>query len=478
MSGGNWEKQNKVLPGAYVNVVSKGQPIVNKTEKGVVFTIMQNLKWGANGVVEVDARSDFMSLFGVSIDSPELTALRHILIKAKKVCVFNFNGGEKANGSSEVLPWSFEAKHAGSRGNDLRISVMPDPSGAGKYTVQTFFDSLMVDKQVVSKASELLPTNYFNPTVNEEALEDDGVELLSSLSTPVLVNLENGSDVGAGSQIDELVEAIETYEFNVLTAAGQSESAGIHRLLAQTVIRLRDEEGRKIQAVVPESTAGQSFTVGKSSVGGSDAIGVSSSSSDFDHEGIIVVANGVKLKDGTILGATNAAAFVAGATSAAEANQSLTYMEFPNAVDAVPRYNEATQIAKVHAGVMCFISSRDKVKILTDINSLTSFTEEKNKAFSKNRVLRVLDDIANDTKQVWEDNFIGKITNDSAGLDLFKANRADYLLQLQAIGAVENFDPSTDIDISKGITKDSVVATILVQPTDSMEKLYMTVTTV
>lgn len=477
MAGGVWKKQDKVLPGAYINVVSKGQPIVNETEKGVVFTIMQNLKWGKNGVIEVDARSNFISLFGLPIDSPELTALRNILIKAKKVYVFNFNGGNKAQAQSDVLPWTFEAACSGSRGNDLKVSAMPDPSNVGKYIVQTFFGTVQVDKQVVTSASELLANDYFVPTIIDSAKDDDGFEMLSALTTPVLISFENGTDASAGSQVDALIEAIETYEFNVLTAAGQDASAGIHQLLAQTVIRLRDEHGRKIQAVVPESTAANSFTVGQSEVGGQDTIGTSGDAGavEYDHEGVIVVANGVRLKDGTVLSATMAAAFVAGATSAAEANQSLTYMEFPNAIDAVPRYNEEVQVAKVKSGVMCFISSRDSVKILSDINSLVTFTEEKNQEFSKNRVLRVLDDIANNTRETWEDNFIGKITNNATGRDLFKANRADYLSRLQAIEAITNFDPSADIVVEEGATKDSVVATIVVQPTDAMEKLYMTV---
>lgn len=477
MAGGVWKKQDKVLPGAYINVVSKGQPIVNETEKGVVFTIMQNLKWGKNGVIEVDARSNFISLFGLPIDSPELTALRNILIKAKKVYVFNFNGGNKAQAQSDVLPWTFEAACSGSRGNDLKVSAMPDPSNVGKYIVQTFFGTVQVDKQVVTSASELLANDYFVPTIIDSAKDDDGFEMLSALTTPVLISFENGTDASAGSQVDALIEAIETYEFNVLTAAGQDASAGIHQLLAQTVIRLRDEHGRKIQAVVPESTAANSFTVGQSEVGGQDAIGTSGDAGavEYDHEGVIVVANGVRLKDGTVLSATMAAAFMAGASSAAEANQSLTYMEFPNAIDAVPRYNEEVQVAKVKSGVMCFISSRDSVKILSDINSLVTFTEEKNQEFSKNRVLRVLDDIANNTRETWEDNFIGKITNNATGRDLFKANRADYLSRLQAIEAITNFDPSADIVVEEGATKDSVVATIVVQPTDAMEKLYMTV---
>lgn len=449
MSGGTWKKEDKKLPGAYINVVSQAQPIVNDTEKGVVFTLLQGMRWGENGVVEVDTRTDFRSIFGVGIEDASLDALRLILLNARKVYVFNFNGGEKATGNTEVTPWEFEAKYGGSRGNDIQINVSPDPSGASKYIVQTFFGTDLVDTQSIFKATELKSTNFWNAKLVDVAVEDEGAGMLAALTTPVLFPLSGGTDLEAGAQADALGEAIETYDFNVLTAAGQADTGGIHQLLATLAIRLRDEQGKKVQAVIPEL---ENYKP--------------------DHEGVIVVANGVKLKNGTVLPATLAAAFVAGATSAAESNQSLTYTPFPDAVDAVPRFNEQTQIEKVDAGELAFISSRETVKILTDINSLHTFTDEKNQEFKKNRVLRVLDDIANNTRQTWEDNFIGKVTNDAAGQDLFKSNRAQYLNNLQNIGAITNFDPAADVIVGQGETKDSVTVTINVQPTDSMEKLY------
>ncbi|MCT1174168.1 phage tail sheath family protein [Lactococcus lactis] len=452
MAGGEFKNQDKKLAGAYVNVVSKRQPKANETESGVVFTITKGLKWGLNGVIEVNPTSNFVSLFGVSIDDSALTALRNILLQAEKVYVFNFNGGLKAAGTMLVLPWKFTAKYSGTRGNDLKVIVTPDPSSTGKYTVQTFFGTILVDTQSVSKASELMENDYFVATTVSGATSDDGLSMLKDLSTPVTTTFTGGTDVDAGTQTDALIEAIETYDFNVLTAAGEESTAAIHKLFAVTAIRLRDKLGRKVQAVIPESA---SYTP--------------------NHEGVIVVANGVKLKDGTVLTPTFAAAFVAGATSAAAPNQSLTYMQFPDAVDAVPRYNEETQIKKVNAGVMFFISSRGAVKISTDINSLHVFSNDKNKDFSKMRVLRVLDNIANDTRETWEDQFIGQVTNNVTGRDLFKADRVRFLNSLQSIGAIQNFDPAADIDVSEGENKDSVVATINVQPTDAMEKLYMTV---
>ena len=109
-----------------------------------------------------------------------------------------------------------------------------------------------------------------------------------------------------------------------------------------------------------------------------------------------------------------------------------------------------------------------------DINSLVTFTPEKNQGFSKNRVMRVVDGVANDSKQTFEDNYIGKVTNNVDGRELFKADRIEYFNGLQAISAIEAFD-SEELTIEAGATKDSVVMNVAIMPTDAMEKLYMTV---
>lgn len=44
------------------------------------------------------------------------------------------------------------------------------------------------------------------------------------------------------------------------------------------------------------------------------------------------------------------------------------------------------------------------------------------------------------------------------------------------MGAIQNFDGSKDITIRQGANLDEVVVELYLQPVDSMEKLYMTVT--
>jgi hypothetical protein len=167
---------------------------------------------------------------------------------------------------------------------------------------------------------------------------------------------------------------------------------------------------------------------------------------------------------------------VAGAEAAAAVNESLTYAEYPNAVDVNGRLNNEDTIAALDQGKLLFtLRNNGTVVIEQDINSLHTYSANKSNSLSKNRVLRVLDDIAQNTKDTFETMFIGKVNNDGTGRDLFKANRIEYLNSLTNAGAIQAFD-AEDISVQAGNDFDQVIVDLAVQPVDAMEKLYMTVT--
>lgn len=74
-------------------------------------------------------------------------------------------------------------------------------------------------------------------------------------------------------------------------------------LYSSYVRRLRDTEGKKVQAVLSDYATAA-------------------------HEGVISVKNGVVLSDGTTVDHIHAVAWVAGATAAAAVNESLTYQGY------------------------------------------------------------------------------------------------------------------------------------------------------
>ena len=115
------------------------------------------------------------------------------------------------------------------------------------------------------------------------------------------------------------------------------------------------------------------------------------------------------------------------------------------------------------------------MKVCTDINSLTTFTVDKGQEFSKNRVMRVLMQFCNDTYEYFSNSFIGKIDNNDTGRNLLKGWIVGYLNEMQANNGIQNF-AAEDVTVAAGNAIDSVVIDVAIQPMDSVEKIYMTVT--
>jgi hypothetical protein len=146
---------------------------------------------------------------------------------------------------------------------------------------------------------------------------------------------------------------------------------------------------------------------------------------------------------------------------------------YPNGV--TPYGNEEI-IEGLQSGKFILSTRQDgAVVVEQDINTLHTFTPDKGYPFSKNRVIRTLDEINNSVALIFERSYIGKVNNNDDGRNIFKSDVINYLNSLQNISAIQNFDPTTDVQISAGEAIDALVVDLAVQPIDSMEKLYMTV---
>jgi hypothetical protein len=71
--------------------------------------------------------------------------------------------------------------------------------------------------------------------------------------------------------------------------------------------------------------------------------------------------------------------------------------------------------------------------------------------------------------------YIGKVDNDEYGRSLLKGWVVGYLNTMQANGGVQNFT-ADDVSVEAGTDVDAVVINVALQPVDSVEKIYMTVT--
>lgn len=438
IGGGIFTIQNKVLPGAYINFVALGTRIVIGS-RGVA-ALPVALNWGPDSkIITIDA-GDFnkqsMALFGYDPTAPELLLIREAFKRAKTLKLYRINGagGGAAKATKTIGGIPVTAKYNGTRGNDIKILIQTNVDDDTKKDVITFLGTVEVDRQTVANASELVANDYVT----------FGSGTLTNAAATALAGGANGTEDGSAHA--DFLSKIEVEEFNTIGYPGTD--ATTKGLYEAFVKRLRDSEGKKIVGVLYNKSS--------------------------DYEGIINVKNGVVLEDGTVVTGDKAVAWVAGATAAAEINQSLTNTAYDGAVDVDIRYTKSQYEAAIKAGEFVFYGEAGKARVLADINSLTTFTEAKSQDFTSNRVIRVLDGWANDVAAIFGRSYLGTVTNSDTGRQLFKGDLVALANQYQAADAISDFVPD-DIEVVQGIGKRDVQVAAALKPNDSMEKLYMVV---
>lgn len=430
---GTWTSQNKVLPGAYINFKSNKPLAITPGDRGIV-SLPLVLGWGEKGkIYEVFGDSNTLEALGFS--KQEIIPLREALKGATKALVYKVNGGTKA---STLLAENLTATAVceGTRGNDLSVKVRANQKESSKWDVITLLEGVEVDLQVVGTPAEFKG----NPWIK---LSGEGVAFVA-----ITAPLAGGTNTDpTTTDYEGYLEAMKTQFFNTIGYTG--DTLAVKNAIADFVKVQREEEGNKVQAVMANMKA--------------------------DYEGIISVANGVVLEDGTKLSAAEACAWVAGKTAGAKINQSNTNATYKGAIDVVPRMTKTEKEEAVNNGQFIFtVNSNQDVTAIYDINSLVTYTVEKSKDFRKNRVIRTLDNVNNDITTIYETNYMGKVDNNDEGRSLLRMSLIEYFKELERLRGIQNFTPE-DVVVSAGTDKDAVLIQVYIQPVDSAEKFYMTV---
>jgi hypothetical protein len=270
-------------------------------------------------------------------------------------------------------------------------------------------------------------------------------EALKGAKTVIIYNL--GAATHEAADVTAALAALKTVNFNVLCYPYTT--SAIHASIKTWVEAMRNDEGVKIQAVLPDYVA--------------------------DSEAIINVTQAVRLSDGTSLTNAQVTAWVAGVTAGAAVYQSNTGKKYIGAIDVVPRMTKSEMEAAITAGKFIFkVDSAQNVMAVYDINSLTTTTTSKGAQFKKNRIIRTLDGINNDIVEIFESGYAGKVNNNADGRSLLRATLVQYFNELQRLAAIQNFT-ADDVTVSAGAASDAVLIECYIQPVDSVEKMYITV---
>lgn len=439
IGGGTFTVQNKILPGAYINFVSLGS-VARMGTRGVAALALE-LNWGPEDKVFSMYAEDFnksaQTVFGYDPTAAEILLVREALKRARTLLIYRVNsGGQKA--TAEIGGMTVTAAWGGTRGNDISVAILTNADDATKVDVVTYLDGQVMDSQTVVKESG---------SAGLKANDFVTFGVAESLETAVATKLTGGENAEVnGAAHTKALNGFEVETFNVIGYPGTDEQT--KSLYAAFVKRLRDDEGKKVVGVLHNYKG--------------------------DNIGLINVKNGVVLTDGTTITGDKAVAWVTGASAGAEVNESLTNTAYDDAVDVDIKYTKSQFEAAIQAGEFVFYADYGTARVLTDINSLTTFGGGVSEDWTSNRVIRVLDGWANDVARIFGDSYIGRVTNSDTGRQLFKADLVSLALQYQAIDAISDF-ASEDITIQQGQGKRDVAVDSALKPNDSMEKLYMTV---
>lgn len=447
MAGGSWQSQNKTLPGVYINIKSAPSALFSIGDRGVA-AVAEPLSWGPVGkIITIQSGEDVTGLLGYDVNSaPELLFLRQLFLGsnrtngAKTVLYYRPAAAEAAQAAASIgsgeHALTVTAAYPGARGNDIALSISADPDSEGVFTVQTIVSGMAADMQAVTDLSQLAGNAWvsFHGTGTPTA----------AAATP----LTGGKDgTVSAPAYSAFLSALEPYRFDVVCYSGVDKT--VQAAVASFVKRLTEDEGRKCQAVM----------------GGYPSA---------DYEGVVSIHNGLVLPDGTLTPGQSAW-WAAGCTAGANYNESLTYAAHPNAVDVSPKLTTAETAAAIEGGGFVLAEEDGTVKVVTDVNTLTTFSPEKGRSFRKNRVLRVLHTIASSIYETFSKNYIGQTDNTADGRGLLKKEIVGMLNEMQANGGVQNFT-ADDVTVAPGNDSDAVVVELAVQPVDAIEKIYMTVT--
>lgn len=421
LGGGIWSVQNKVLPGSYINVISKAYAAMG-VARGVA-AIGLPLDWGADGKIVETNPNDFynksMELFGYDSTAKEMQSLREVLLHAEKVLVYNLqSGGSKASNTFCT------AKSGGSRGNSMKVVVEINVNDTSKYDVSLYVGTALVDKQTVSSSADLKDNAYVE------------WKKTASLSATAGTNLSGGTNgtVNANAH-NSFLTKLEPYPVNVIACMSSEES--VQRVYYAFVKRMRDSIGTKCQVVCAGLAA--------------------------DHEGVINVSD------------INVVPWITGAEAGCAINATLTNRVYDGELELTTVDSQATLEGYINSGVLAMHRVGSSIRVLRDINSLVSATSEKSQIFSDNHTVRIVDQLVADVANLFNTRYLGIVPNDDDGRTSLQCAIIDLMngyAQQRAIDPVSE----ADVRVEMGVEKTAVVVYAALAIFGVMEKLYMTVT--
>jgi len=427
LGAGGFTGQSKALPGAYINFVSLSRAGDALADRGAVAFAFEG-DWQAEGEVFAVSSGEFIKkavgIFGYDYSRDEVRWVREIFRNAETLYAYRLgNGGVKASCAFGT------AKYAGTRGNDLTVVISEDGGRFGFYNVTTLLGGVKADEQTVTGASELIDNGYVDWNGGATLTATAGTHFTGGANGEV-----NFSDYQA------FLEKISSYPVNVVGVC--SEDRAVNAMFAEYAKNMREKVGVKLQCVVHNYAA--------------------------DYEGVINVKN-------PVIGGNAASLvyWVAGLAAGSAVNKSALNKVYDGEYEVFADYTQSALESAIADGEFALHKVGGELRVLADINSLVTVSDEKGEAFRDNQTIRVIDQIAGDIAALFNKKYLGNVANDESGRISLWADIVKHHERLAKIRAIENFSDS-DVEVTRGDDKRSVVVNDKITVVNAMAQVYMT----
>ena len=441
MAGGSWQNQNKIRPGVYIRFTSDRGLGLTVSDRGTV-AIAEALSWGPVETVQtIEAGADMTPYTGYDITNPKNRFLNEIFkgtnrtAAPNKVLLYRLGATGQEQAAVTVAPLTATAKYPGVRGNDISIVITELTSPADTFTVNTVVGGEIADSQTAETVEDLVANDW---------VTWGGTGALAATTNSPLTGGADGTP--ASADYTDFLTAIEPYKFDVLIYDGTDTT--VQDAMVAFVKRVAEENGFYTQLV---------------------AAGLTNPDSRF----VVNVNSGAVLSDGTELTPQQVTWWAGGALAGAAYNEDLTYATYPGAVDVTPLLTNSGYEQAIQAGQFVLWSDDGVVKVEYDINSLVTYTTDITEPYHMNRVMRLLNTIANDIYKQFSDGYIGEVNNNEQGRMMFKSAIVGYLLTIQANNGIQNFE-ADDVEVLPGEAVDAILVNLAIEAVGSVNKIYVT----
>lgn len=471
-------------PGIYVNFIGQAQAATQVGALGTV-AIPVTADWGLlNGITDITTEGQIADAFGTGGNASLLVAqaLRGgaFRVRAYRMGVsgtaakatLTLNDGVAA--AANVLT----AKYEGARANAFTIKVATNAVDVSKKDVSIIENGTTLEIFTVLDNDEL--TAQINGTVAGINASRYLTATTSGASDRALANVAGSLMTGGNSgtavtatEYGTALTALEVYDWNLLVP-GDTTSTSIQTTVRAYIDRLRNEGHKAIAVMGGQSVAGMSSAAFQTEFG--TMITNATSASIANHEGVVMVFPGIvdEVSNVSLSGAQTAAR-VAGMIARNGFVGSIT-KEDTGAANATYRMVNADVKRGLQNGLLLITVDGDRTLVESGINTLTTFTTDKPRAFRKIRLIRANDAVAETLNDNMSQLVFGVVNNTTNGQNFVINLVVEALDVFRQAGAIDTgFTVLPDAGRNATADPDEFFLLVSYTPIDAIEKVFVSI---